>query len=85
MKVLIATIMTAASVLGQTTASSSEGPVFDSTGLLSAYQYADGRRDSYEYDPQWRMIRFTDRNGKVATFTYSANGSMNVLKPDGSG
>lgn len=82
MKVLITTMMIATSIFGQSTRSTFDGPIFDATGHFAAYVYSDGKKDTYAYDSQWRMIRFTDRDGNVTSFTYGADGSMKILKPD---
>jgi YD repeat-containing protein len=84
MKTLIAVLMLSGAVAAQERAPISEGPVFDDTGRLSAYVYADGKQEQYGYDPSWRLTRFVDRNGNITTFIYGADGAMTVDKPDGS-
>ena len=84
MKKLILGIIFSATVYGQTGGSGSEGPVFDRDGRLIRYQYADGKIESYSYDSQWRMKSFKSREGKVMTFIYAPDGSMQTVNPDGS-
>jgi len=83
-KLLIVILALGSTALAQDGSPSSEGPIFDSTGHLTAYIYSDGTRDKYAYDASWRMMRFIDRQGKVTTFVYNADGSMKTIQPDGS-
>lgn len=84
MKLTVAMLMIAAVIYGQDANSASVGPRYDTGGHLIAYVYADGKSDHYAYDSSWRMVRFTDREGKVTIFKYGADGSMTVVNPDGS-
>ncbi len=59
-------------------------PKYDAVGHLVGYVYPDGKTDHYAYDSSWRMCRYIDREGRITTFKYSADGSMTVVKPDGS-
>lgn len=83
MKQLILGIIFSATVYGQTGGSGSEGPVLDRDGRLVRYQYADGTSESYSYDSEWRMNAFISREGKVMTFIYASDGSMQTVNPDG--
>jgi len=82
MKLLTAAaMMIATSLFGQNALSTSEGPVYDKGGHLSAYVYADGKTETYTYDSSWRMRSFTDRNGFCTLFAYNPDGSVSVLEP----
>jgi YD repeat-containing protein len=85
MKMLIGTLILSATIaFAQDSNPLSQGLRFDSDGHLAAYVYPDGTTDSYAYDSQWRMIRFTDRNGKITKFSYNADGSVKIVKsPNG--
>jgi YD repeat-containing protein len=69
-------------VRSQNAGATPERPRYDAGGHLTGYQYADGTSDAYAYDSQWRMIRFTDRDGKTTRFSYTADGVMSVAGPD---
>jgi YD repeat-containing protein len=84
MKLTIAVVMISTAVYGQSFRSASAGPTYDGDGRLTAYVYADGKRESYSYDSSWRMARYTDRNGNITIFVYNADGSVTVWNPDGS-
>ena len=58
-----------------------EHPVFDQEGHLIAYVYADGREDQYTYDTKWRMVIFTDREGKTTLYSYEADGTPHAQTP----
>ena len=67
-----------ASVFGQTT--SPEGPIYDAQGHLIAYQYADGKRDTYSYDASWRMITFLGRDGTLTHYIYKSDGTAEAVR-----
>jgi YD repeat-containing protein len=74
-------IVTATSLFGQAAPSNPAGPVYDPSGHLIAYVYPDGKKETYAYDSQWRMIKFRDRGGKLSTFSYAPDGSLTVSQP----
>jgi YD repeat-containing protein len=69
-----------ASLHGQSAAGPT-GPMYDSVGHKIAYIYPDGKKETYAYDSQWRMIRFRDRAGKLSIFSYAPDGSLTVSQP----
>lgn len=84
MKLTVAMLMLAGLIYGQGSNPGSPSPKYDSAGHLIAYEYPDGKSDSYRYDSSWRMTTSIDREGKVTTFKYNSDGSMTVVNPDGS-
>ena len=75
MKRVIFLFLLMASLSGQASSAPS-GPVYDSMGHLTAYVYPDGKKETYAYDSQWRMITFHDRSGRLTTFNYAPDRSL---------
>src|SRR6266849_8583252 len=80
MKALLAALLIiTSSLFGQNINATSDGPIYDRDGRMIAYKYADGTRDLYTYDSQWRMTSFTDRAGNVTHFLSSSQGADNTM------
>lgn len=80
MKRVICLFLLTASLYGQV-APAPSGPVYDSVGHMVAYVYPDGKKETYAYDSQWRMMRFRDRDEKLTTFSYGPDGSLAASRP----
>jgi YD repeat-containing protein len=82
---MVGFLLLSANIYAQTQNTNVQGPVYDQAGRLIHYGYTDGSSEDYSYDSaSWRMTRFVDRRGGVTTFVYAKDGSMSVVKPDGS-
>ena len=77
---MICLFLLTASLYGQN-ASAPSGPVYDSVGHKVAYVYPDGKKETYAYDSQWRMIRFRSRDERLTTFNYAPDGSLTASQP----
>ena len=79
MKTFLSIFLLTSSLFGQITSSSSQGPVYDRTGRMIAYQYADTTRELYAYDSAGSLASFVDRAGQLTRSSPAADGGASAI------